>query len=69
MSVKNNTIQEKTAKLNELVSWFDSDDFVLETALDKFKQAEKLAAEIEQDLIAVQNEIRIVKDKFDAETA
>ena len=69
MSVKNKSIQEKTAELNELVAWFDSEEFVLETALDKFKQAEKLAAEIEKDLLAVQNEIRIVKEKFDMETA
>ena len=69
MSVKSKSIQEKTAELNELVAWFDSEEFVLETALDKFKQAEKLAAEIEKDLQTVQNEIRVVKEKFDVETA
>lgn len=67
MSAKSKSIQEKTTELNELVAWFDSDDFVLETALEKFKQAEKLAAEIEADLHAVQNEIQIVKEKFDAD--
>ncbi len=67
MSVKSKSIQEKTTELNELVAWFDSDDFVLETALEKFKQAEKLAVEIEADLRAVQNEIQIVKEKFDAD--
>ena len=68
MSVKSKSIQDKTAELNELVAWFDGDDFVLETALEKFKQAEKLAAEIEANLRSVQNEIQIVKEKFDADT-
>ena len=66
MSTKNNLkIADKTAKLNELVAWFDSDDFELEQALDKFTEAEKLAGEIEHDLLALKNNIEIVKVKFD----
>jgi exonuclease VII small subunit len=66
MSAKNNpTISEKTIQLNELVAWFDSDDFELEAALDKFAAAEKLASEIEADLLAMKNNISIVKKKFD----
>lgn len=65
MSVKNNmSISEKTIKLNELVEWFDGDDFELEAALDKFAEAEKLAGEIEADLLAMKNNISIVKKKF-----
>lgn len=64
---KNKTIQEKTAELNSLVAWFDSEEFVLETALEKFKQAEQLAGEIEKDLQAIKNDIQIVKQKFDTE--
>ncbi len=67
MSKSNKTIQEKTIKLTELVAWFDSEDFSLETALDKFKEAEALAAEIEADLLALKNDIQIVKQKFDSE--
>lgn len=67
MSKANKTIAEKTAELSELVAWFDSDDFTLETALDKFKEAEKLAAEIEKDLESLQNDIQVVKQKFDQE--
>jgi exonuclease VII small subunit len=65
MSVKNkSSISEKTIKLNELVGWFDSDDFELEAALDKFAEAEKLASEIESDLLAMKNNISIIKKKF-----
>lgn len=69
MSDENKTIQEKMSELDRLVAWFDSDDFILEKALDTFKQAEQLAAEIEKDLAAIQNEIQVVKQKFDTETA
>jgi len=64
MSATNKSIQEKTNELAKMVSWFDSDEFELEAALDKFKQAEKLASEIEKDLTALKNEIQIVKKKF-----
>lgn len=64
MSATNKSIQEKTNELAKMVSWFDSDEFELEAALDKFKQAEKLASEIGKDLTALKNEIQIVKKKF-----
>ena len=67
MSKENKTIQEKTAELSKLVAWFDSEDFTLETALDKFKEAEALAETIEKDLTALKNDIQIVKQKFDSE--
>ena len=64
---KNNdkTIQEKITELDTLVAWFDSDEFTLESALEKFKQAETLAKTIEKDLSSLKNEIEIVKQKFD----
>jgi exonuclease VII small subunit len=65
MSVKSESVSEKTAKLTRLVEWFDGSDFKLELALDKFKEAEKLALEIEKDLLSLKNEIEIVKQKFD----
>jgi exonuclease VII small subunit len=65
MSAKSKaSISEKTIKLNELVEWFDSQDFELEEALDKFAEAEKFASEIEADLLAMKNSITIVKKKF-----
>jgi exodeoxyribonuclease VII small subunit len=67
MSSKNKSIQEKTVELTKLVAWFDSDEFTLEAALDKFKEAEKLANDIEQDLSSLKNEIQIVKQRFDGE--
>jgi exonuclease VII small subunit len=65
MSEKNSTsVASKTAKLDELLAWFDGDDFSLEQALDKFAEAEKLADDIEKDLLKLKNDIEIVKVKF-----
>ncbi|HMM62351.1 MAG TPA: hypothetical protein PKC86_02215 [Candidatus Saccharibacteria bacterium] len=66
MSKTSKTIQEKTTELTDLVAWFDSDEFSLEEALDKFKLAETLASDIEKDLLALKNDIQVVKQKFDS---
>ncbi len=66
MSKNTNSIQAKLTTLNEYVAWFESDEFELEQALDKFAEAEKLAGEIEHDLSGLKNEINILKQKFDA---
>lgn len=67
MSKENKTINKKTEELSELVAWFDSEEFTVEEALDKFKQAEALASEIEDDLNNLKNEVNIIKRKFDSE--
>lgn len=61
----NETVAAKIAQLDELVAWFDSEEFTLETALDKFSAAEALAREIEEDLAALKNDIELVKARFD----
>ena len=66
MSKANKSIQEKTNQLTKLVAWFDSGEFSIEEALNKYKIAEKLVAEIEGDLSSLKNEINLVKNKFDS---
>jgi len=68
MSEKNSeTVANKLARLSELVAWFESDDFVLEDAVAQFKEAQKLAEDIEHDLSELKNEIVVLKKKFDEE--
>ncbi|MBC7459410.1 hypothetical protein H7200_01700 [Candidatus Saccharibacteria bacterium] len=69
MSDQNNpkSVQTKLTDLSELVGWFQGTSFQLETALDKFKEAEALADEIEKDLTKLKNDIKIVKKKFDSD--
>ena len=66
--MKSKTVQEKMAELNELVAWFDSEEFVLEQAIEKFKQAEKLATELREELEKMKNDIQIVSRKFDQDS-
>ena len=65
MSAKNKSIEEKMNQLRELVTWFESDEFVLEQASDKFKAAATLAKEIEHDLTKLKNDITVVKKSFE----
>jgi exodeoxyribonuclease VII small subunit len=69
MSEANNTVQDKLSTLSELVAWFQSPAFTLEEALDKYKQAEALAEEIENDLTQLKNDIQVVQKKFESESA
>lgn len=66
-TTKGKTVQEKLNELSELVAWFQSPEFKLEDAFDKFKQSETLAEEIEKDLTKLKNDIQVVKKKFDTE--
>ena len=45
------TLNQKIKELDKKVEWFESADFKLEKAMDNYKEALKLAGEIEKDLI------------------
>ncbi len=63
--VDEKSISEKMVQLGELVAWFESEDFSIEQAIEKFTAAEKLASEIESDLSDFKNKITVIKQKFD----
>ena len=66
--MKNNTtIKEQLQQLDELISWFESDDFTLEEAVEKFQAAEQLAEEIRQKLSSLKGDITVLGQKFDTE--
>lgn len=58
------SIQARLQQLDELVAWFQSDEFELEQATSKLKEAKQLATEIEHGLNVVENEITIIKKSF-----
>lgn len=64
MSEKNKTVAAQLAELGELVAWFESDEFALEQALDKFQQAEQLAKKIEEELDTYTHKITVLKKEF-----
>lgn len=61
---ENKTINQKIAELDKATEWFYSDDFNLDEAVDKYKQASKLAKEIEKDLDELKNEIEVLSEDF-----
>lgn len=63
----NETITQKLARLDDMVAWFESDEFVLEEAMERFEAAKKLADEIDESLKTLKNEIVVLKQKFDEE--
>ena len=65
MSEKSKTVNEKIAELDEMIAWFDSDEFSIEEALEKYKAASELAKEITKDLETFKNEVTVLKQKFD----
>ncbi len=67
MSEKSKTIAEKIAELETAVAWFDSEEFELESALEKFEAARKLAGEIDAELGDFKNKINEIKKDFATE--
>lgn len=51
--------------LRELATWFESDDFTLNQATEKFKQAAALAKEIDKELHTLKNDIDVLKKSFE----
>ena len=64
MSENKLSLNQKIAELDSQVEWFYSDEFKLDEATDKYKQAVKLAKEIEKDLTELKNEIEVLSEDF-----
>ena len=62
MSEKN--LNQKIKELDKEVAWFSSDEFELEKAVEKYKEALKLSQEIEEDLKNMKNEIEVLDKDF-----
>ena len=59
------SLQEKLSELDALVDWFNTEEFALEEAVEKFKKADTLAREIEADLDKIKNDINVLAERFD----
>lgn len=58
------SLNQKIEKLDSAVEWFYSDEFKLEDAVPRYKEAAKLAKEIEKDLNELKNEIEVLTEDF-----
>ena len=61
---ENKSLNQKISELDQKVEWFYSDDFKLEQATENYKDALKLAKDIEEDLKNLKNEIEILTEDF-----
>lgn len=60
--IKKTTVNAKIQQLEAATEWFYGDDFELDQAIEKYQSAAKLAAEIQQDLTALKNQVEILAD-------
>ena len=64
MGESKTNLNDKIKELDSKVEWFYSDDFKLEEAVDKYKDAANLAKDIEKDLDELKNEIEVLAEDF-----
>ena len=57
-------LNQKIKELDEKVEWFNSEEFKLEEAVEKYEEALKLAEEIEKDLKNLKNEVEVLNVDF-----
>lgn len=57
-------LNDKIKKLDSMTEWFYSDEFALEEAAVKYKEATTLAKDIEKDLNELKNEIEVLSEDF-----
>lgn len=58
------SLNQKIKELDKKVEWFESSDFELDKAMEKYKEALKLAEEIEKDLKHLKNEVEVLDVDF-----
>ena len=62
MKESNLTLEEKIAKIEREIAWFEGDDFVLEKAIEKYKEIIALVTEVEKELTELENTIIDLED-------
>lgn len=58
-------LSDQLRELDELLAWFDRDDFDLDEALKKFDEGVKLTEQIEARLSTLENKITVLRERFD----
>ena len=62
--VENKSITKKIEELTNSTDWFYSDEFNLDEAVKKYKEAIELAKELQKDLSDLQNEVEVLTEDF-----
>lgn len=65
MSKQSRTIAEKQKDLTNILNWFESEEFTPEEAIEKYKDAQNIAKEIEEELLEQKNTINVLAKSFE----
>lgn len=57
-------LSQKMKELDGKVEWFNSSEFELDKAMEKYEEALALTKEIEEDLQSLKNEIQVLEEDF-----
>ena len=60
-------IEQMMAELNERIAWFQSDDFNLDEAKQRFIEARELSKKITATLEDMRHDIEVLSEDFNAE--
>lgn len=58
----NRSLREQMEQLEEILAWFDSDEFELEAAVERYRQAARVAEQIDQRLTEIKNKVTIITE-------
>lgn len=58
----NRSLREQMEQLEEILAWFDSDEFELEAAVERYQQATRVAEQIDQRLREIKNKVTIITE-------
>ena len=61
------TIEQMMAELNEQIAWFQSDDFNLDEAKQRFTEARELSKKITATLEDMRHDIEVLSEDLNAE--
>ena len=62
---KSVSISKRMEELEEKMNWFKGDEFTLDEAAERYAEVEKLAGEIEEILMEMQNSVELIQKRFD----
>ena len=58
-------ISKRMEELEEKMNWFKGDEFTLDEAAERYAEVERMASEIEEILMEMQNSVELIQKKFD----
>ena len=62
---KSVSISKRMEELEQKMNWFKGDEFTLDEAAERYAEVERMASEIEEILMEMQNSVELIQKRFD----